>query len=239
MTPWNLNETRTLVRELFGTAQFELANPSIGSVAERQEYAQYHYQEAKALLEAQMCKAKAAGHPLLAILPTSGEAEHEMQVFFVRVGAQLTACVQSIHALLDILANATYYALGCNLQPKALRERDVSLAAVHRRLSARPEHAEIGQLLSTLQRHDDYAYLSALANYSKHRSVVKPSLWIDLTGTDPVGYRLNFRNFSHDGSNYAERSAGAFLESEFSRVSICMLAVGNAINSALRGQRAP
>jgi hypothetical protein len=236
---WNFNETRNLIQEVFGADQLGLANPSIDSVAERLYYARYHYQEVKSLLGTHMSKAKASGHQLLAILPTSNEGEHEKQLFFVRVGAQLTACVQSVHAQLDILANATYYALGCNLQSNAIQERSVSLAKVQKHLSADHRYVEIGQLFLTHMSHDDNVYLTALANYSKHRSVVKPSLWIAFTDIEPDGYKLNFRGFSHNKDNYAERSALAFLESEFSRISKCTIAVGNEINLALRRQLKP
>lgn len=138
MPPWNLKETREHVLRLFGRKQLELAAPSLRSVNDRQTYARIHFQAARATIEAYVSAELQDASLLEVTLGGDQESWVKFNVFTREVGAHLTAYVQSIHAVPDILANALY-CLGLNLLPNALRPRAIAAASVSTRLAQSPE----------------------------------------------------------------------------------------------------
>jgi len=124
MGRWDVEETRKHIRRLFGEDQLELAKPCLRSVVDRQTYARIHFQDAKAKLD---FYTQTALQDTSLFEVTFGDSEGwvEFNNFIREVGAHLTACVQSVHAVPDILAHALYYSLGLNRSAGALKPRDI------------------------------------------------------------------------------------------------------------------
>jgi hypothetical protein len=176
MPSWNLKETREHVSRLFGRDQLELAAPSLRSVDDRQTYARIHFQAARASIEAYVSAELQDASLLEVTLGGDRESWLKFNVFTREVGAHLTACIQSIHAVPDILANALYYCLGLNLLPNALKPRALTATSVTAQFAQQSESAKLGGLLEVLTTGGDFKHVSALANQAKHRSIVFPSL---------------------------------------------------------------
>jgi hypothetical protein len=90
------------------------------------------------------------------------------------------------------MANAIYLALGHSLNVGALKERDISVTSVQGKLARFPSHAPIADALSTLCGDVHYKHIAALANKSKHQSLVRPVLIEDFTGTRAQRHELCF-----------------------------------------------
>ena len=235
MTVWDLQETRTLVRARHGREQLEIARLSLGSTIDRREYARYHYHEAMELFDSHIGELHSSQRLFTVILGGNDEDEQdEFHQHLDRIGAHVTACVQSLHAIADIFAHAIYYSLGYNLLPSALSERQISLVPVKKMLSSKREHVGLAKALGSLSSHSDFKYLSALANHGKHRSLVRPKLWLHMTDKAPDPYTLQFQQFTYDGKPYAQRDIRPFLQSEFNRISVIVVETGNELNAALR-----
>lgn len=95
--------------------------------------------------------------------------------FMVSAGAHAMACVLSIHAIADVTAFAIYLALGYNLGPNPKAMHKVSAKSLAPQLAEAASHAPLAGILRTLLNNDSYAHVAALANHSKHRSLVKPA----------------------------------------------------------------
>ncbi len=134
---WDLNETRQLIRTRYGLDQLELARQSIGSIVDRREFARFHYHEAVDLLASDIDELFKSNELFPAMLGARDEHRDKYQECLFKIGAHVTACVQSMHAIADILAHALFYSLGCNLRPDALKERDINAARVQYFLSSR------------------------------------------------------------------------------------------------------
>lgn len=235
MTVWDRDEARKLVALRYGKTQAELACQSMNSTIDRQEYARYHYRNAKNLFET--CVGKFDSPVNLLKISTGGneDARDEFNQCIWEIGAHVTACVQSLHAMGDIFAHAIYYALGYNLKlSPPLLERKICLYAVKRELDRTLEHQDIAQELDLLASGDDFAYLGALSNHSKHRSLIRSGLWVDFTGEKLDPYTLEFQGFIYDKKPYSRRLVLPFLQSEFDRQSLRIFEIGDVLNSVLK-----
>jgi len=146
MKPWSIADTRRLVEARFGRAHLDRAAPSLNSLPERLHYARYHYQEIQRLLGS-FTELHLATKPLLFVIHGGDEASREeFEVLMIEVGSHSTACVQSIHAISDIMAHAVYHGLGHSLDVSPLPDRDISAASVLNRLRHVPAHAAIAEM---------------------------------------------------------------------------------------------
>lgn len=229
MTAWDRDEARELVAFSYGKVRAELAYQSMCSTIDRQEYARYHYHNAKSLFDAYVGKL----HSPIDFMKSSFEGSEEQNRCIWEIGANVTACVQSLHAIADTFAYAMYHALGYNLKPSPLSERNISINSVKHILQQTQEHQSLVQELALLVSGEDYAYLHALTNHSKHRSLIRTGMWGDLTGKKPEPYTLEFQEFSY-GKKYPRRSILPFLQSEFDRQSLRIHEAGNVLNLVLR-----
>lgn len=235
MTVWSIEEAKNLVKTSYGKMQAELAYQSMGSTIDRQEYARYHYHNAKNLFDKYVGKLHSPENFVKMSWGGGDEGDQdEFHQCIWEIGAHVTACVQSLHAMADIFAHAIYYALGYNLKPSPLSERDINLNAVKRKLEQTAKHNNLAHELASLASGDDFAYLGALANHSKHRSLIRSGLYADLTGKKPNPYTLEFQEFTFDKTSYPRRPILPFLQSEFDRQSLRVIESGNVLNSVLK-----
>jgi hypothetical protein len=145
MTGWDLGEAGALVRSRYGREQFELARQSIGSTIDRREYARYHYHEVVRILDERVGKLHASDSLVETVLGGGDENEaDEFDQCMTEIGAHVTSCIQSLHAIGDIYAHAIYYALGYNLGPSPLPEKRIYLKSVKDKLCQKTEHKGLG-----------------------------------------------------------------------------------------------
>ncbi|MES2036248.1 MAG: hypothetical protein V4495_00300 [Pseudomonadota bacterium] len=55
---------------------------------------------------------------------------NDFQELILRIGTYVTACIQSLHAIPDILAHTLYFALALNKESQPLKDRQISYSAV-------------------------------------------------------------------------------------------------------------
>lgn len=235
---WNVEETRKHVTRLFGRAQLEMASPSLRSVDDRMMYAQIHYQAMRACIDAYVSSELEDKSLLVAILGGEDAGAVKFNIFVREVAAHLTACVQSVHAIPDILAYGIYYALGFNLQRDALKPRAVSPSVVVARLARDIDTAKLSALLQELVTGGEFNHLSALANRAKHRSIVFPLFGEDQTAEREARHAVTIPAFEHDGASYKQVFADSFLADEYLRCSKLEIEIGCELNRVLANRLA-
>ncbi|MDN3237997.1 hypothetical protein [Pseudomonas sp. WAC2] len=233
MDRWNLEETREHIARLYGRHQLELAKPCIQSVVDRQVYARIHYQDARSKTDIYIRSELQETSLLEVAFGDRGKAWEEFNIFVREVGAHLTACIQSMHALPDILAHAIYYSLGLNISSAALKSRNIGAASVSKLLKANIELVILGDLLIEFIKGGNFVHLSALSNQAKHRSIVFPSLSEDWTGKRKEPHLLIFPAFSYESFCYPQVSADEFLKDEYQRCSELVVEIGSLLNAVL------
>ena len=236
-TPWDLEATRRTAEALHGRDQLELLRGPLRSVVDRQVYARIHFQDARAILDKYVVEKLADSSLIEVTFAAKPEVYAEYTTVLRQVSAHLVACVQSMHALPDILAHVLYYALGLNLK-SPLQARSVSAKSVVKELRKAQESIGLAELLDNVWNQGQFRQLDALANHSKHRSIIFPALNEDWTGERPERYVVVFAAFEYEGALFPQVIAREFLEAEYNRISPATIAVGNELNRLLHASAA-
>lgn len=236
LEPWNLDETRKQIARLFGRDQLSLAKDSLRSIDDRMIYAWVHYQDAVQLIDAYIDE-NLKNATLIEAVHFGGEGRSaDFNLFIRKVGAHLIACIQSIHALPDILANAVYYSLAINLTAKPIKERLITASSVAKRFLEISDAQPVRLLLTELVNDEKFSHLSALANHSKHRSLIFPSMNEDWTGLRAERHSVMLSAFEYDGNSLMQVSAKEFLVAESNRCSRLVIQAGHALNAVLQSR---
>jgi hypothetical protein len=226
MSRWNLKQLRDDVANLYGREQLERLKPSLESVVQRQRYARHHFLESERRIKEVMADpVRAEKHPLELWDDEEVNQAHD------DARAEIVACVQSMHAVADILAHVVYFALAMDgSSGTALKERDISVKRVPKQLPA----GAIKEMLDELKGHTDFVYLEALVNHCKHRSLIPIPYHYDLSGALCPKQGFWFADFTYDRTFYIAREAEAFLKDEYKRQSRLVIDIGNALNAEVR-----
>lgn len=232
MDPWSLPETHDLVRKRFDHKQESLVRECTRSIIDRQNFGRFHYHEVRRL--AKSFERKHLSEKSLIELHTSDEISEAFERFIIKAGAHVTACVQCVHAIPDILANAVYYACGFNLGSSALPEHKVSVSTVVKVLKNQPPSQALADILSKTIQGQGWDYLSAVSNMSKHRSVIRSSLNEDWTGKRKNFREIQFAIFERGGKQYWSKSLEDAIGPEYDRLSMVVTETGHELNRWLR-----
>lgn len=229
---WNMSLTRRLIEDTFGRDQLTLARPSIKSVSDRLDYARYHYQEAMRLI-AEFAQTYLANRSILDVASSNDEAEKSaFEELMTKLGAHTIACVQSVHTLPDILGHMLYFSIGLN-RTSVLKEESISAASVGKLLQKNALYSDLAKSLRQLNEEGAFDHLSALANHSKHRSIVQPQLNEDHTGFRNDRHEVRFSLFAYKGRVYPAISVKELLEPEYERCSKLVIRAGSDLNQIL------
>lgn len=228
MTSWDVEKTRKLVRQVYGLSQLETIRPSLESLAERQIFASYHFHEYKRILHQHIGSRLGKKHILELTLSLNTSDRYRIDNALNQAAANVIACLQSLHCLLDTLAHVIYFSSGLNLMPDALSGREISSNRVTSRLRNRSNFSRVLDTFDAISRHQLVKHLSALVNHSKHRSVIRPSL-----NVDGSAYTLVFPEFVYDTKTYQAVDTERFMEQVYEVFSPKVVECGNHLNSVL------
>lgn len=226
---WDLKQLRDDVGRVFGELQRQAISPSLNTIVERRQFTRYHWNEARQLID------EAVGDrnnpELLAVILGAFDKEPgDFEWSRLRAAAHITCCVHSMHSIADILGQVVYLGLGMNRDPaKELEERQTNAYSVRDRLDT----GKIKDLFHQLLDHNDFVYLAALNNQSKHRSIVPVPYTVDMTGEDEERHGMKFSGFLYENTWHPARWVRPFLREEYRRQEGLIMAIGNAVNRQL------
>jgi hypothetical protein len=232
-TSWDVAATRNLIGKLYGANQLALVRPTLESLAERQTYASYHFHEYKKILHENIDSRLPEKSLLELTFKIQTEEQWRIDNALTQAAANVIACIQSLHCLLDTLAHAVCFTTGLNLGPEALPERLIASHKVRDKLNGKTEFSEVLDHFNEMEANDIVKHLAALVNHSKHRKVLRPSLNVDLRKSGTQSYELEFPAFTHNGKSYPAANVEAFLEEAYGFLSPKIVECGNALNKAL------
>lgn len=228
---WDLEDLRMNVLKIHGKSALFKISPCLDSIVERQEFAHYHFNEAKNLLNSYMDSSYPDMELFRLIFSADDHNKEEFKDKRFQARAHVVGCIQSIHSVSDILSHVVYYALNLS---QAKNERDINVFNVIRWLGTDIKFEIIKKGLIELTDHQDYKYLVALTNHSKHRSIVSLIFNFNLRKPNQGMKELVFPQFSYGRKNFHKKSVFEFLEAEFYRQSRAIIEIGNEINRITR-----
>lgn len=230
---WDLNELTSQIKLKRGRDAYLTIKPYLNSVVERLEFARFHYHEARECLNHYMID-EFCERELLHLAAFNHGEDSELEGFHearFKARAHVLACVQSLHAVSDILGHVIYHALNLN---QVNRERDINIYKVRDRVKEFPDFKSLHSLVDALVRHDEYKYLAGLVNHSKHRSIVGLQMNFNLLEEGNEVKELIFPEFSYNNTHHERRKIFDFLSREFYRQNELVIKIGCELNVLVR-----
>lgn len=231
---WDIGLTEELVIAVFGTAQWEKARPSVRSMPDRPKFCRYHYHEALDMMN-EYIDFKLTGIGLLGV----HEDYDDFSYLMLKIRANITAFVQSLHAVADTCSHMLYYSLALDKLPKPLKERFIDANNVLKLLeqerdAGHSEYDKLCRLFRKITTGDDYQYLSALTNTLKHRNIVRPTLNEDVTGRREEKWILFLESFWYGEVFFEKTNAREFMRKEHDRIQPLTVNIGIELNEVLK-----
>lgn len=223
---WDLKQLRADVKRCFGSDQVRLIDPCLRSIDDRRGFARYHYSEANGLMDGEIVGRK---EPELfaAMMGAYDRDPGDFEWARFRAAAHITACVQCMHAMADILAHTVYFGLGMNLdRATTIKPKAINIETVRDKIPS----IAIKDQMHAFTDHPEYIYLSALNNHSKHRSIVAVGFSVDF---EEATHGLRFSAFEYGSAVYPQRWVKSTLEAEYGRQETYVHGIGHALNADL------
>lgn len=230
---WNVVETLRLVEQRHGKVLSALAAASLHSANQRVRFAHIHYHAMRDLL-ANFSNEAPQGAVLGLGWSRDEEARSKYFEFRDKMAANAVACVQSIHAVADLLANGVYFSLRLDRFGKPLRDSQIDAKRTLQRLDARPELAALAGLLRAMLDDMSFKHVDALSNQAKHRNITPTALNEDATGLREPRFELRFSAFERDRNPFAEIEVQSLLSPAYDAVSHAIVSIGNELTRLLR-----
>ena len=231
---WDGELTSNLVTAVFGAAQWKKAQPSVRSMMDRPEFCRYHYHEALDMMN-EYIKSNLEKTGLWGVY----EDYDEFSYLMLKIRANIVAFVQSLHAVADTCSHMLYYSLALEKLSKPLKERDIHANKVlalleQHRDAGHPEYDKLCTLFREITTGDDYKYLNALSNTSKHRNIVRPELNEDVTGKREDKWILFLESFWYAEELFKKTNACEFMRKEHDRIQPLTVDIGVELNEVLK-----
>lgn len=233
MIAWNVEETRKLVRILYGPTQLEIVRNSIGSVVYRQRYAKFHFQELKTILGGYIGIQLESKHINNMLFLSNTDEQNDYEYCQTKAGSHITAFIQTAHSLTEILGNMVYFSLGYYLPAPSMIENKITLHNMQHFLSENTEYLKLSEIFESILDNKKWKYLTALLSHSERWNLIKATLWFDATGKPQNPYTLKFEKFIHNGESYADLTVLSFLEDIYNYLSRTVIEVGSTVNTIL------
>lgn len=211
----DLVKLRNLVQTNIGEDRYSDFKLVINSLIDRQEYSKYHYREYRRIIDS-----KNSIHKQMNLIISDDSKDYWDKA---GIRANALACIQNLHVVHDILAHLITYALDLKFKD----ERRISLKNVHSRIQEKIDYVSIDKLLVELIENDNFKYMVANVNHSKHKYNIEPSITVSPQQEPSV--TCSFSQFTFHGIEYPEKDTDTFFKTEFSRELKLILHIENEL----------
>ena len=193
--------------------EVSIAWNSLQSLLDNLEICRYHYSELKKLLSERLgvFKNQSEHSAIRSMRKAFRESELDEVTFRLACKANIGALLRVLHSNSDLLANFVHYCLLLNVQGFT------NIHNVIRVLKGDDSKSELVSLLQEFKSGDDYAYLVAWCNNSKHWANIEPVVTHNLINPPENIVSWQFQSFTYKTVKYDSVDALPFLEREFDR----------------------
>lgn len=234
---WNIAELKALVTEQHGIEQASMLEPCLESIKDRQRYLRYHFDEAKSSLKDVVFSCTENSSIMKAIFDEAHSGPNNKREYSkLKMEANLIGCVQSLHTIPDILSHVIYYSLNFNFETP-LAENQVKPEKILGLMKHKSKLCNLKELFRSIIKNENYDYLSALVNHSKHKSIIKPIYTLRLTKSENNKQEIEFGEFRKNRKCYPSKPAFEFIEAEFERQTKIIIEAGNELNFILNSKK--
>jgi hypothetical protein len=165
MSTWNLQELRTLIKNVHGDEQLSKASSHISSVDWKLRFASYHsYTASNAFVSVFDTEEDEPVSVIKMVLSTGEEATKYHEAKFI-YEANVIACAQAMHSVADIVSHVILDALNID----GLDENYLDLKTIQKHVSNVKLKEKIVRVLGLTS----FRYLQDFVNTTKHVSLVE------------------------------------------------------------------
>ncbi|MGR3303258.1 MAG: hypothetical protein ACUZ8I_12245 [Candidatus Scalindua sp.] len=235
---WNRKELENDIENLFGKEQLELLSPCLETIKEKKFNATYHLNEVERLINEELKRIAPDNHKLISLIDDTGEEGEKVLLVYRNARAHIIACLQSLHSIADVLAHVIYFAL--NMDNDDVTRVDSTrryASTVSGKLNSISGANTLKIVFDSLIKDDEFVYLSAVVNCSKHRTLIKTWFRINLDLNKEYNANIfEFYAFEFNGRNYNQRRVIEFIKNEYSRIDSFVNEISIEINNFVRNK---
>ncbi|WP_394808567.1 hypothetical protein [Nitrosomonas sp.] len=215
---WKTKELQDTVLAKYGNKQGMSLTQCLIAIEKRQRFARYHFSEFKRLLEDNINDL---------ILGNDDNDPH--------AEAHIFALMQCMHGIHDTLAHAIYYALVMDIDSEMqfTDKRNINITNVKGKLLLNNKYKDLVRLITKLVCNDNYKFLNAYVNHSKHRSLINMVRLIDGKKKENM-CQLVFSKFNHNHDSFDEKPITEYIELEYHRQAKLVVDIGIEINKVVQ-----
>lgn len=248
MEIWELIKLKNLVQEKQGKIYAEKLHEPLKSFHKRKLMFCYHADEEQRLIREVVASRARPNDPLdefyamtKAILDAASPSEKgdDVRIYLFKAEAHLIAAAQALHSLCDILAFVVYWTFKLDTYPNSPKENKVNLYSINNTLkNYKMIHPPTQRLIDEVTNSEEYEYLTAFVNSSKHKSLI-PSLLSVTFGEKPT-YGMRIKDFSWLDSkgnkkDFDRKWSNDFLHKDCQGLRTKLLKIGISLNICLGG----
>lgn len=234
---WDIAKFRELAKDRLAPSKFkEIVLPLI-SIPWKVSICHYHREEYHRLSKEPLTveklhpKVEMVGKILHQAAKTSAGKRISIELFMAE--AHMIAFAQSLHSTADILAHIIFYCLG--LEQYSFPKEKISLYNIQKWMEEKNFSSKILDPIKTLKDAEEYKYLSAYVNTTKHKSLILSNLKVNFSETEKQ-HGLSISEFIYKEHLYLQRWADDFIDIDFKRLSDLLIEIGCSIDEYMRSK---
>lgn len=221
-----------LVREKFDDKQVDLVKPSLKSISWKLAQAEFHIKESKKVLnDALPNEVDLTGMFKIAGW-FGGHDKDKFQLAGFATEAYLIAFAQSLHSVTDIAAQVIVHALNLNNTSKLDEKSGIKKVIDH--FTQKQLYPELLDAINNLVWSQEFLYLEAYVNTTKHRTLIENYFKLNLESTNEQQYGIELSDFSFKGEYFPSKYADDFTGEIYMKITDGIRNVGSVLNKTVQ-----
>lgn len=212
---WDIKGFRELIKQRLPHKVSKQIEISLEAIIWKNNLCKYHIEEYRQIVQ------KSYTNDTEQIVQTTGKILHmaarteEGKDYFLALfiaEAHIIAFAQALHSIADIMAHVIYFSLGM----ESFRNDQISLHNVHELMKKKNTAPEIIERISNYRESEQFQYLHAFVNTTKHKSLVPLSFSVELFNEK---HGLRFGEFTYRTLEpYPSKWADELVEADYKRL---------------------
>lgn len=207
------------VSQKHNDTKIEILEPIINSFVWKFFIANYHATESKNIILKLISKSSKKGYVEIAKLIFEGAAGtdkgKQFGIAVFKAEANMIAYAQSIHSLADIYSQIIYVSLNLDKKlEKPIPQMHRSIIKINKAISNIPEFTKLHSELNCFLTSNQFEYLNAYVNTTKHRSLIPVKYSVFFEKKIEPTHCFEIERFNYNGSTYKSKYSKEFIEAD-------------------------
>lgn len=239
---WEIRTLEDAVRRVHGDQYADEIHDPLQSFKWKSDIAYYHACESERIINEAIASTDgiskddsgsiAVADAILLASSSDGTDSHIVAAQF-KAEAHIIASAQALHSLCDIISGIVYWSYQLDTVSNSPPVNRLNLHKIHRTLCTVPKYSVTADLIYAAISSDEFSYLAAYVNTTKHKSLVSSTLAASFEAGNCHGMRIKgfpYTDTRGDTHMYERKWSHDFLFPENHAIRLKLVAVGNSLN---------